>query len=178
MLRLFLQYGGNSRLWDRTGFTPMHYAAREGDAGCLLEMLRYEYSQSSTSTSSAGSSSLRQSSEFPDKDSSSSQHGYPTSSSRSDITTKHRIRCSPKAGAYALTERTSQTLLHTACKSGAISVIKLLCRWEGDITSDCDLTLIEDSLGKKASQYLPATVAPTVSYCFGLACCCWLLCLF
>ena len=169
-LRLLLQFSASTSGWDRAGFAPIHYAARENDAGCVLEMLRYASNGSSGSESSLNggdSLSLSSASSAGDR-------------SRSIIRSKGK-----PAGAFALTQRTAQTPLHVACKVGAVSVVQLLCRWEGDLptggptatqslparggthsgsgsTGCVSLVTCVDSAGKRAQQYLPATVQPAV----------------
>jgi len=140
MLRLLLQFGGNAQQLDRSGFAAVHYAAREADAGCVLEMLRYDNSAQESPRNSRDSSLM-------------------TGSSGSGA------GGAPAGAAYVLTARTSQTPLHIACRAGASSVIQLLCRWEADARRAGNTSsLIEtvDALGKVASQYLPASVAPAV----------------
>lgn len=146
LLRLLLQFGGNAQQLDRSGFAPVHYAAREADAGCVLEMLRYDNSAAESPRNSRDSSL-------------SSSLGSGTGGA------------TPSAGgaaagtAYVLTARTAQTPLHIACRAGATSVIQLLCRWEADtrrVGNASTLIETEDALGKTASQYLPASVAPAV----------------
>ena len=149
-LRLLLQFGGNSQQLDRSGLAPVHYAARENDAGGVLEMLRYD----SAPSASSGSGSLR-------------------SSKEGDITngSDHGSREGkfPSGAAYVRTARTSQTPLHVACRAGAVSVIQLLCRWEADSalrrqslwsnpTTTHSLVGIVDTQGKVAAQYLPVSV--------------------
>ncbi len=151
-LRHLIQYGGSITLQDRSGLNAIHYACRDNNAGCVLEMLRSSASASSrVKKSQSGTSSI----------------GTFSSESRSGKTASVSADSgggSGSEGAYSLTTRTAQTPLHIACKVGATSVIHLLCRWEGDISDGPhgNLLGIRDSVGKLPRQYLPAQISPSV----------------
>ena len=146
LLRLLLQFGGDAQQLDRMGFAAVHLAARENDAGCVLEMLRYDLASKQGLGGGSGGSSVR--------------------SSR-DSGNERTTRAST---AYTMTARTAQTPLHIACRAGAAPVIQLLCRWEADLSSrkgEClaasgPLIAVTDSQGKTASQYLPPALSASV----------------